>query len=94
MREATEQRQTAAAPYTDFAGQTGPSDSVTPREGGGAMSHRQEKIEPQYKPLGVLFAKLENGTVEFVVVYEAHIDPIVKAEIAERFGIGAREWRP
>lgn len=65
-----------------------------PDSGGKEMGQQQAKFEPKWKPLGILYARAENGVVDFVVLYEAHVDLAVKAEIAERFGVGAKEWKP
>lgn len=65
-----------------------------PDSGSKEMGQPQPKLERQYQPIGVLYAKADNGLIEFVLLYEAHVDLAVKAEIAERFGVGAKEWKP
>src|SRR5437899_3333667 len=70
-------------------------EGQAPLPGGQEMTLAQPtKYEPQWHAIGVLYAKAEKGVVEFTLLYEAHIEQPVKEEIAERFGIGVREWRP
>ena len=54
---------------------------------------KREITTPEMKAVGILYAKVDEGTVSFEVFYEAHIDQAVKDEIAERFGVGSHEWR-
>lgn len=58
-----------------------------------APRHKREITTPQFKAIGVLYAKVTNGVVSFEVFYEPHIEQVVKEEIASRFGAGAHEWR-
>lgn len=78
---------TAATEITEL----GPS--VLRQRGGGGKIKPEEKPGPGYKAIGILYAKQEApDSIELKVLYEAHIPDPVKVAIAERFGVGAREW--
>ena len=65
------------------------------RERGGKSPIRpEEKLGDGYKAIGIVYAKQEApDMVELKIRYESHVSDAVKTAIAERFGVGAREWR-
>jgi len=76
-----------------MSGEATQAESLLPSFGSVEVTKQPEKLEPRWVPIGVLYAKLEKGIVTFEVFYESHTEQIVKDEIAQRFGAGAREWR-
>lgn len=64
------------------------------RTSGESQAPRLKREVPNRKavPVGVLYAVIEGGQVCFKVLYGKHIEQVVKDEISERFGAGAREW--
>jgi hypothetical protein len=54
----------------------------------------EEKLGDGYKAIGILYVKQESPDfVELKVRYESHVTDAVKVAIAERFGVGAKEWK-
>ena len=47
----------------------------------------------EWKGIGVVYARADEGVVELSIFYESHIPQEIKDELAERFGVGIYEWR-
>lgn len=54
---------------------------------------RLPKPDTKWKGIGVLYARMSEGTVEFRVLYESQAPDDIKTDVAERFGAGAFEWK-
>lgn len=72
------------------------SAAATPlrEHGGKGQIKPEDKPGPGYRAIGILYAKqTEPDFIELKLLYESHIAEPVREAIAERFGIGAKEWR-
>jgi hypothetical protein len=69
------------------------SPRLTPVTGGKLGSTESAPSKPEFRGIGVLYAKDNGETVEFRVVYLAGLPQDIKDIVAELFGAGALEWK-
>lgn len=67
--------------------------SLTPKSGGSGEQARRFQLHKEWKGIGVVYARANEGVVELSIFYESHIPQEIKDELAERFGVGIYEWR-
>jgi hypothetical protein len=76
------------------AGTEKAENGLVRERGGKSPIKPEEKLGDGYKAIGILYVKQDGPDfVELKVRYESHVSDAVKVAIAERFGVGAREWK-